>query len=113
MGIEYAGLGDLFTKRSQTDDAIGVYAKALSVLEFVVRSSPDCDKWRHFLALDQLKLSRAYEEGGRPLEAVQSARVAQSMLSALVANHPDLSDWRTELQHAAARIARIRLRPTD
>ena len=113
MGIEYAGLGDLFTKRSQTDDAIGAYAKALGVMELVVRSSPDCDKWRHFLAFDRLKLSRAYEEGGRPLEAVQSARVAQNMLSALVANHPDISDWGTELQDAEARIARIRLRPTD
>jgi hypothetical protein len=35
------------------------------------------------------------------------------MLSALVANHPDISDWGTELQDAEARIARIRLRPTD
>ena len=51
-----------------------------------------------FLGLVQLKLSRAYEEGGRPLEAVQSARVAQNMLSALVANHPDLSDWRTKVE---------------
>jgi len=58
-------------------------------------------------------LSRAYEEGGRPLEAVQSARAAQTMLSALVADHPDLSGWQTELHDAEARIARIRLRPTD
>ena len=107
LAMSYESLGGALVAQHNLSEALQSYRTGLDIRERLAKTDPSNAGWQRDLAVTHMKVAAAYQKENQPLEAREAFNVARGIEAGLVEAHPDVAQFKHDLDWVDQQIAAL------